>query len=229
MKVFQAVILSLFFASSVQASTGATIEQYRSNTAMSTTIGSFDMTRFDLTNTSGGTASSTASPISGILNFADSGGNAINMMRSTADTYSWWVNGESFDYDTFLISGVSWIEIVLPENTRAISFNVGANKDARGWLTASSQTVGASGEVTTAKEYFSVGATNTPGFGVYADNTAGSCTTLTSVVIDPIFIWGFGNFSINQDSCATSVPEANSIYLLTIGLLGLLLVARRKV
>lgn len=237
MKAFPAVLLSLFVvasvASNVQASTGATVEQYSSTattpTSMSTTIGGFDMTAFDLTNAGvvGSTASSTGSPLGGSLNFLDINGNAVNMTRSTADSDAWWINGESFDYDTFLISGLSWVEIILPENTRAISFNVGANKNARGWLTATSETDNLN-PATTSREYFTLGASNTPGFGIYADNTAGSCTSLTSVVIDPIFIWGFGNFSINQDDCATSVPEASSMYLLAIGLFGLLLVARRK-
>ncbi len=233
MKFLRVGLLSLLFVlaaqiSSVQASAGSTINSYSSNTSIPTTIAGFGMTGFGLSGLSG-TTSSTGSPFGGTLNFADIGGAAVNMTRSTADTDSWWVNGETFDYDTYLISGLSWVEIILPENTRAFSFNVGANKSAQGWLTASSQTVGSAGTVTTAKDYFAVSGTNTPGFGVYADNKVGSCTTLTSVVIDPNFIWGFGNFSINQDACPTSVPESNSIYLLAIGLLGLLLVARRKV
>ena len=230
MKVLQTTLLALIFTASTQVNASATIESYATNTAIPTTIGSFDMTRFDLTNdVLSGTTSSTGSAGSE-LNFVDRNGNAIDMMRSTADSQTWWQNGETFNYDTFLISGVSWIEIILPENTRAISFNVGANQSASGWLNATSQTTNASGTVTTGKDYFNVGPTNTPGFGISADNNSvDSCTTLTSVVIDPIFIWGFGNFSINQDECPTSVPEANSIYLLAIGLFGLMLVARRKV
>ncbi len=228
MKNLQAILLSSLFVlaaqvSSVHASAGATINPYSSNTAIPTTIGSFAMTRFGLSGLSG-TTSSTGSPLGGTLNFADIGGAAVNMTRSTADTDTWWVNGETFDYDTYLISGLSWVEILLPTNTRAFSFNVGANGNASGWLTANSQTT-IGGVKTTAKTSFKVSPSNTPGFGVYADT--GSCTTLTSVVIDPAFIWGFGNFSINQDDCV-SVPESNSMYLFAIGLLGLLLVARRK-
>jgi hypothetical protein len=68
-------------------------------------------------------------------------------------------------------------------------------------------------------------ATITPGFGIYADNSDGSCSTLTSVTIEPDY-WGVGNFSLSQGSCTTSVPEPTSLALLALGLLGLGAVSR---
>ncbi len=145
------------------------------------------------------------------------------MVIDQANNVSWWNNGEAFDYDVFL-TGENLITILLPENTRAFSFNVGANLSStsiNAWMTAEEST--GSG---VSKSWFNVNRDNTPGFGIYADNSNGGCSALTSVTIDPVF-WGFGNFSINQSSCR-SVPESSSMYLLAIGLFGLLFVARRK-
>lgn len=223
MKTLSAVLLILGLTSGAQA---AVLESYTSGTATPTTLGVYTMTDFGVTGV-GGTVSSLSSPITGggILGFVDRDGIATNMVRTTADSVSWWNNGEATNNDVFL-TGLSLVTIMLPENTRAFSFNVGADLSSTGnnaWLSAMEST--GSG---VARTWFNVSRTNTPGFGIYADNSAGGCASLTSVTIDPVF-WGFGNFSINQDSCSTSVPEASSIYLLAIGLLGLLVVARRKV
>ena len=219
MKISAVSLLLLFLASSVQA---ATLETYSTGTATPTSIGGYSMTDFASTG-AGGTTSSLASPISGSIEFKDRYGNAEPMVRSTADTVSWWNNGESFDYDVFL-TGESLITILLPENTRAFSFNVGADLGSTGnnaWLTAT-ETSGSG----VSKTWFNVNRNNTPGFGIYADNSAGACSSsLTSVTIDPVF-WGFGNFSINQDTC--TVPESSSFYLLLVGLIGLMGFAKRR-
>lgn len=219
MKILSAVLLILSFTSGAQA---AVLQSYDSGTATPETLGGYTMTDFGVT---GGTTSSiTSSNISGTLNFVDINGDATDMLRTTANSTSWWDNGEATDNDIFL-TGLNLVTILLPENTRAFSFNVGAalsSTRTNAWLSAIEST--GSG---VAKTWFNVSSTNTPGFGIYADNSNGGCSSLTSVTIDPVF-WGFGNFSINQSSCA-SVPESSSIYLLAIGLLGLLFVARRKI
>ena len=235
MKVIFAGLLLLGSISSAQS---AVLEQYLTGSATSTTtpttIGSFEMTDFALT-AAGGTTSSVAAPSGDILQFLNSSGGSADMMVSTANTSTypytndWWNNtetnadGSSRDYNVFLTGSLHLVTIVLPTNTRAFSFNVGANMGAGGWLAATESTTG-SREIL--RTDFSVGRGNTPGYGIYADRD--SCSSITSVTIDPTFLWGFGNFSINQSECSTSVPESNSLYLLLFGLLGLLVTARKN-
>ena len=220
MKVILAGLIFLSFVSSTAQA--AVLEQYATGTATPTTIGSFAMT--DLAFSGAAAITSTvASPISGSLEFKDRYGNSANMVRGTANTTSWWQNGEASDYDVFL-TGEHLITIMLPVNTRAFSFNVGADVGSTGinaWLSATE--TGGSGVRTS---WFNVNRNNTPGFGIYAGSSDCS-SALTSVTIDPVF-WGFGNFSINQDTCSTSVPETSSVFLFGLGLLGLLGLARRK-
>lgn len=221
MKILPVVLFLASFATGAQA---AVLQTYNNGEATSPILGGYTMTDFAYTGITSGTTTSIFSPISGSLSFIDRGRNASDMVRSTADNTSWWNRGEATDYDVFL-TGESLITIMLPKNTRAFSFNVGADlgsSSINAWLTANESN--GSG---VAKTWFNVNRDNTPGFGIYADNSNGGCSTLTSVTIDPVF-WGFGNFSINQDSCSTSVPEASSVYLFGLGLLGLLLIARKK-
>jgi hypothetical protein len=222
MKFLSIGLLVLGLVSATQA---ATLEQYSSGTATPTTLGGYSMTDFGVTGI-GGTPTSIASPISGTADFVNRNNTPEPMVRTTANNVGWWNNGEAGDYDVFL-TGEHLITILLPENTRAFSFTVGANLGSTGnnaWLTATET----NGSGIATKKWFNVSRTNTPSFGIYADNSAGSCSSsLTSVTIDPVF-WGFGNFSINQDKCV-SVPESSSLYLLVFGLIGLLGLAKRKV
>ena len=225
MKFLATALITLGFISTAQA---ATLETYATGTATPTTLGGYAMTDFGSTGNTGEFVTSIDSPLVGTAEFVDRYSNPEPMLRQTADTTSWWNNGEASDYDVFL-TGEHLITIFLPENTRAFSFNVGANIGAsssnNAWLTATES----NGSGIATKQWFNVSTANTPGFGIYADNSQGACSSsLTSVTIDPIF-WGFGNFSINQDTCSTSVPEASSLYLLAFGLLGLLGLARKKV
>ncbi len=220
MKILPVVLFLASFATGAQA---AVLESYATGTPTPTTLGGYTMTDFAYTGGSG-TTTSILSPLGGSLSFIDRNGIAAPMVIDQANNVSWWNNGEAADYDVFL-TGESLITILLPENTRAFSFNVGADLSSTGnnaWLTAA-ETTGSG----VSKTWFNVNRNNTPGYGIYADNSNGGCSALTSVTIDPVF-WGFGNFSINQSNCA-SVPESASIYLLAIGLFGLLFVARRKV
>lgn len=193
------------------------LSNYASGVATPTTIGGYAMTDFAVTNGIGGSTTAVASPISGSLNFVDIGNNPLPLTRDLADSVSWWNNGESSDYDVFT-TDVNLITILLPENTFAFSFNVGANLVSTGlnaWLTAT-ETNGAG---INNRYHFNVNKNNTPGFGIHVDNSNGSCSTLTSVTIEPDY-WGVGNFSINQNSNGCEVPEPPSITLLCLGLLG---------
>jgi len=199
-----------------------TLETYASGVSTPSIIGGFAMTDFDVNNDIlSGSTSSLSSPINGAIEFQDRNRSSLGMTRRSADTTNWWNNGENLDYDIFT-TGVSLIRIILPENTRAFSFNVGADlSDTRNnaWLKAQgySQSNGESGRLQ--KEYFNVNRNNTPGFGIYADNSNGNCGVISSIVVDPEF-WGIGNFSINQSECVTEVPEPSSLALLGLGLLG---------
>lgn len=192
---------------------------YASGTATPTTIGGYAMTDFVFNDSLsiGDRTSSITSLTNGTISFVNAGNNATALGYNTANNVSWWNNGEATDYDIFT-TDLSLITILLPENTRAFSFNVGANVGSTGnnaWLTATET----DGSGINSKHWFNVNRNNTPGFGIYADNSDGSCSAISSVTIDPDF-WGFGNFSINQDSC-TSVPEPAPIALLALGLIGL--------
>jgi len=223
------ITITLFALTSLglssQASASLILDAYASGTATPATIGGYAMTDFAVNNDMGGSTTNIMSPINGSLNFLDQNNNALAMTRRLADDVSWWVNGEASDYDIYTTSNYL-VTILLPENTRAFSFSVGANLGSTGnnaWLTAT----GSGGTGIDSKYWFNVSRKNTPGFGIYANNNNGSCSAITSITIDPEY-WGMGNFSINQDRCATSVPEPSSIVLLALGLLGFSIFRRKN-
>lgn len=219
-KALFAGLLLLGFISSSQATV---IQQFGSGSIAPTTLGGYDMTVFDVT---GGTGSETSipTPLGGSVSFLDRYGNSAALDRGLANSTSWW-NNTGADYDIFTTS-LHVVTLVLPENVQAFYFNVGADiwsgSSNNAWLTAKN-----SSNSVTSKEWFRVDRNKTPGFGVY--NESNDCSSsIKSVTIDPL-LWGFGNFSISQGNCGTSVPESNSLYLLLFGLLGLLFTARRNI
>ncbi|MCF6336938.1 MAG: PEP-CTERM sorting domain-containing protein [Gammaproteobacteria bacterium] len=229
--MFKHLTAITFFAAtslglSSQASAALILDTYASGTATPTTIGGYAMTDFSVTNGMGGSTTNVMSPISGSLNFLDQNDSPLAMSRRLADDVSWWNNGEVSDYDIYTTSNYL-ITILLPENTRAFSFSVGANLGStsnNAWLTATES----SGLGIDNQYWFNVNRNNTPGFGIYANNSNGDCSAITSVTIDPEY-WGVGNFSINQDQCTTtSVPEPSSVALLALGLLGFSLFRRKN-
>jgi len=215
------VTITLFALTSLglssQASASLILDSYASGTATPTTIGGYAMTDFAVNNGMGGSTTNVISPISGSLNFLDQNSNALTLTRRLADDTNWWINGEANNYDIYTTSNYL-VTILLPENTRAFSFSIGADLGSSGnnaWLTATES----DGTGIDSEYWFNVNRKNTPGFGIYASNSNGSCSAITSVTIDPEY-WGVGNFSINQDRCTTSVPEPSSVALLALGLIG---------
>jgi hypothetical protein len=116
-------------------------------------------------------------------------------------------------------TSVHWVELVLPANTRAFSFSVGASSSGTGWVE------GYDNAGNRAYQAFSLSATSTPGFGFA---TTDSCGSVSKIIVEP-WEWGIGNFAINQGSCATQVPEPGTLGLLATGLLGLVALRRRRV
>ena len=219
------ITTAIFLSSTVNAT--LMVEEYANGTATPDTIGGYSMTDFGIfNNTLTGSTITADSPLDGSLAFFKRNLAApIAMDRGLASTTSWWVNGESHDYDVFT-TDIPWVEIILPENTRAISFNVGTDDqiDRREWFKAGET----NGVGIDSKHYFDISPISTMGFGIYADNSAGNCSAITSITIDP-YDWGFGNFSINNDPCGyQQVPEPTTNLLLILGLAGLLL-SRRSI
>jgi hypothetical protein len=219
-------------------------ETYDSGTATPTTIpiGGYTMLDFAFDDTPSGSTSSVAAPGGGAVVFERSGGSLVNLNVSTANTKTWWVNGEvnddltSKDYNIFTTDYRS-IDFILPTNTLAFSFNVGysgkrdanstASHSATAWFTATETAGPGIGTQT-----FGVSTSNTPGIGIYADNSGASssaeCSYISKITVDPEDLWGFGNFSISTGDCA-AVPEPSILALFGVGLIGLGLVSRRRV
>ncbi len=207
---------------SFQASATLILDTYASGTATPTTIAAYTMTDFAITNDAVGIAgtrtTSLASPLSGTVNFVDKDNNPLALGRHLANDTGWWINGETENYDIFT-TNQHLVTILLPENTRSFSFSVGANLSSsanNAWLTATES----SGSGIDNKYWFNVNRNNSPGFSIHSSNPNGLCTAITSVTIEPDY-WGVGNFSINQDSCSSSVPEPSPFLLISLGLLAL--------
>lgn len=224
------IAISLVAATSLaltsQSQASLVLESYASGTPTPTTIGGYAMQDFSFDYTIGAPAkNSVASPTSlgGNVSFINTIANtSTDLDHSSANnaSSSWWNNGEIFDYDIYT-TDLHRVTFMLPEYTRAFSFNVGADLGSTGnnaWLTAS-ESAGSG----IAKTWFNVSRSNTPGFAVYADSSQ-ACSYVTEVTIDPL-LWGFGNFSINQESC--DIPEPSILALLGLGVFGIGL-ARRK-
>ncbi len=199
-------------------SAGLILDTYTSESAAPAILGDFTMTAFDFI---GGTSTTNTvvAPGGGALSFKREDGSDLLLNRSTAGATPWW---NSFgDYDIYTTSEY-WITMMMPENTYAFSFNVGANWSASGWLIAEAY----DGSLINKTTFNSFGNGPAPGFAVYS--SSGSCSAIKSVTVDPYyFIWGVGNLSISQDSCPSAVPEPSIIALFVAGLLGVGFARRR--
>lgn len=169
------------------------------------TLGGFAMTDFgDDERSDGSSVTHVDSPLDGQVDFVYQNQSAADM---TLETVNWW----EYDHGSVYTTETNWIELILPENTRAFSFYVGASFYGGGWLQAFDNL---GNDVYST---FSVSPSNSPGFGVYSSTECGS---ISRIIVDPTS-WGVGNFAINQDACSTEVPAPGPIGMLIFGLAGL--------
>ena len=179
--------------------------------AAPSTIGGYAMTSFGMPALPGfpGTVTSVASPTStgGDVLFEEQGGGTA--MHMTVGSPNWW---QFPDHGNVYTTDIHWVELVMPPNTRAFSFFVGAEFNGRGWIEATD------GTTTARLDPFYVRPGTTPGFGVY---TTDACASIERIIVEPND-WGMGRFAINQgDACTTTVPEPAPIALFGLGLLAL--------
>ncbi len=190
------------------------------------TLGGYDMELFDapIAPTSGCAATgytdfgvtSTASPVAGQVDFVDYDGNPLCMSVKSPNWWQWDHHGNVFT------TTESWVELILPVDTRAFWFYVGATS-GRGWAEGEDQHGNTSRVDFGGRSGVDFGWDQTPGFGVY---TTKSCSSISRVVIEP-WEWGTGYFAINQDPC-TKVPEPGALWLFGMGLLGLAVAYRYR-
>jgi hypothetical protein len=164
--------------------------------------------------TDGSAVTSVASPLGGSVEFWTQNEGAPLAMSLDKDA-SWFPAALGEVYKTSL----SWVELILPANTVAFSFSVGASAAGSGWVE------GFDDDGHSAFQAFTLSATNTPSFGFAS---TGRCGSISKIVVEP-WEWGIGNFAISQGSCGpVTVPEPGTVELFLAGLLGLIALRRRR-
>lgn len=152
----------------------------------------------------------------GTIHFQDGRGEALDPTNGA----SWWAFSADMPiFTTGLPSNSPRIEITFSNlNVYGFAFHIGANRNARAWFYAdylrpsnSSSRIGRSG--------IAVGPGNSPGFNI-GNNGGQQCDRITKVVVDPAFVWGLGNMSIdtNGASCGIDVPAPGGLGLLVAAL-----------
>lgn len=236
-QVGTAVLIGL--VSSVSLAGVISVEQYASGTndaSESGVLGGYTMSRFDMI-AANPAIDTLLSPVDGsVLGITSNDADGKVTVEVAGDDTGasldpqWWTNYSGYDYNIFT-TNTNRITLILPENTLAFAFNVGANQPGTAWFKAWNQ----DGVRDYYSGNFNVGGygNQTPGYGLYAENsntTAGQCNYIKKVVVDPTFIWGIGNFSIAQDTsgnCSTEVSEPGTLALFGMGLIGIIVMRRR--
>lgn len=180
------------------------------------TVGGYSMTAFDLDPRANGVlVNSVASPIDGIVEFEDANGNSLQLRHETATSWqngNLWSHGYTGDVYVAPLPEINWVELILPSNTQAFSFGVGASFSGVGWIEAYDE------KGNTYFENFTVSPGSAKGFGFYTDTT--ECSQLTKIIVEPVE-WAVGEFAISQGECGGStVPEPNILFLYMLGLMG---------
>jgi len=206
----KSLILAALLALSFQAHSSLILQEWDSGTVIDSNIGGYEMTNYQF-------------PANSIL---DSNGNPLSLTQLNSGDVWYWNTAENQDYETYLTDN-SFIELILPEYTTAVSFNIGASPRTtrnNAWLTAE-ETYGLG---ISEMYWFNVNRNNSPGFSIHStSNTEGDCSYISSLQIDPPH-WGYGNMSISQQQCTLgTVPLPASIWLFGAGLIGFIGVSRR--
>src|SRR5262249_32382515 len=115
---------------------------------------------------------SVASPLGGSVQFFDKGG--ITPLAMTLDKDSGWFPSS---FGEVYKTSVEWVELILPANTVAFSFNVGASSSGSGWVE------GFDNDGNTAYQTFSLSSTNSPGFAFAS--TGGGCGSISKIIVEP--------------------------------------------
>jgi hypothetical protein len=220
-------------------------------TPVATSVGGYDMVGFE-PGTLPGTATSATSVNGDVVNFTTKNGAAPqpmtvsnNATEFAAGKGTWWSGATEPFYKAPLngSGAVNWVELVMPENTFAFSLTIDASAGARAWIlgvddtgnaidtAGNSFTLGPDGNYDPKNPAFTI-PLNGPArsYGFYTDNSAGSCNTLSKVVIDPVY-WAMGDFSIHvsDTGCGgTEVPEPTPLLLVFGGLALLALRSRQR-
>ena len=135
----------------------------------------------DPSNTSDDVTCVSSSGVTGQMCFQGKNGAASDI--DIIDNPSWW----QYTHGNVFVTNKSWIEILLPPQTLAVSLWVGASFSGNAWI----QSFGSDG-FTTTRVSFGVGVDNTAGYGIYSDG----CSYITKIILEPAD-WGFGNVSVS--------------------------------
>ncbi len=180
-------------------------------------LGGYTMTSFAPDPTPLGTmVQSVNSPISGIVEFEDAAGDPLQLRPATVATWqggNLWSHGYTGDVYVAPLPQINWIELIMPSDTQAFSFGVGASFNGTGWVEATNDL----GD--TYYKSFTVSPGSAKGFGFYTDTT--ECSQLTKIIVEPTE-WAIGELAISQGECGTvTVPEPNILILFALGLIGI--------
>jgi hypothetical protein len=183
-------------------------------------VGGYAMTGFAPASPIGGSVTSATSLDGDVVEFtAKNGAGPQPMTVGDTTTAPWW-DGATSPFYKAVLGSVTWVELWMPENTLAFSLTLDASASSKAWMLAvdelgnaidtsgAAYTLTGSGDFDPTNPPFDIRLTGAPkSFGFYADNSGGSCSTISKVVVDPHY-WAMGDFSIHvsDTGCSTGGP-----------------------